>query len=60
VRCHRFLRGEDVLLFAAVGTAPLRAAAASGVPVDLPEPDPRRDGSGITGTVPIAAAAGLA
>ena len=44
VRCHRFLKGEDALVFAWVGTAPARAAAASGAPVDLPEADraPRR------------------
>ncbi len=38
VRCHRFLKGEDTLVFAWAGTAPARAAAASGAPVDLPEP----------------------
>ena len=36
VRCHRFLKGEDALVFAWAGTAPARAAAASGAPVDLP------------------------
>ena len=30
VRCHRFLKGEDVLLLAWVGPAPAAAAAASG------------------------------
>ena len=39
VRCHRFLKGEDTLVFAWAGTAPARAAAASGAPVDLPEAD---------------------
>ena len=39
VRCHRFLKGEDALVFAWAGTAPARAAAASGSPVDLPERD---------------------
>ena len=48
VRCHRFLRGEDVLRRAFVGHAPVRAAAPSGVPVELPPADDRRDGSGTT------------
>ena len=49
VRCHRFLRGEDVLTLAWVGPTgsdgPL-AATATGAPVALPGPDARRDGSG--------------
>ena len=39
VRCHRFLKGEDTLVFAWAGVAPARAAAASGAPVELPEAD---------------------
>ncbi len=58
VRCHRFLKGEDTLVFAWAGTAPARAAAQSGAPIDLPEAVGRRDGSGIPGTQPIAACAG--
>ena len=58
VRCHRFLRGEDALVFAWAGTAPARAAAASGAPIDLPEATGRRDGSGTPGSQPIAAVAG--
>ncbi len=58
VRCHRFLKGEDVLVFAWAGTAPARAAAASGSPVDLPEATGKRDGSGVPGSQPLAAAAG--
>ncbi|MFZ1412189.1 MAG: DNA topoisomerase IV subunit A [Micropruina sp.] len=54
VRCHRFLRGEDVLTSAWVGAAPAIAAAASGAPIDLPVLDPRRDGSGIPAGQPIA------
>ncbi|RCV56986.1 DNA gyrase/topoisomerase IV subunit A [Marinitenerispora sediminis] len=46
VRCHRFLKGEDVLLYAWVGRAPARASRADGGPVRLPDPDGRRDGSG--------------
>jgi DNA gyrase subunit A len=58
VRCHRFLKGEDTLVFAWAGPAPARAAASSGAPVELPEANGRRDGSGVPGTQPIAAAAG--
>ncbi|GAA3723719.1 DNA gyrase/topoisomerase IV subunit A [Salinactinospora qingdaonensis] len=46
IRCHRFLKGEDTLLFAWVGRTPARASRADGGPVRLPETDERRDGSG--------------
>ncbi|WP_026926877.1 DNA gyrase/topoisomerase IV subunit A [Granulicoccus phenolivorans] len=46
VRCHRFLKGEVALIRAWVGPAPAYACAADGKPLALPEPDPRRDGSG--------------
>ncbi|MFF6794455.1 DNA topoisomerase (ATP-hydrolyzing) subunit A [Streptomyces filamentosus] len=46
VRCQRFLKGEDVLILAWAGALPARAAQKNGTPVELPEPDPRRDGSG--------------
>ncbi len=55
VRCHRFLKGEDVLLLGWTGPAPAWAAATSGAPVELPPADGRRDGSGTPGTQPIAA-----
>ncbi len=58
VRCHRFLKGEDTLVFAWAGQGPARAAAASGAPIDLPEANGRRDGSGTPGSQPIAACAG--
>jgi DNA gyrase subunit A len=58
VRCHRFLKGEDTLVFAWAGEGPARAAAASGAPVDLPEADGRRDGSGTPAPQPILACAG--
>ena len=58
VRCHRFLKGEDTLVFAWAGTAPARAAAASGAPVELPEATGRRDGSGVPAGQPIAGCAG--
>ncbi|GAC1383469.1 MAG: DNA topoisomerase IV subunit A [Marmoricola sp.] len=46
VRCMRFLKGEDELHFAWVGPGPAIAAAENGSPIDLPDLDPRRDGSG--------------
>jgi DNA gyrase subunit A len=46
VRCQRFLKGEDCLAFAWAGPTPARAAQKNGSPAELPEADPRRDGSG--------------
>jgi DNA gyrase subunit A len=60
VRCHRFLRGEDMLVLAWAGAGPARAADKDGTPLELPEPDPRRDGSGLPLTVPVTALAGPA
>ncbi|QCX27244.1 DNA gyrase/topoisomerase IV subunit A [Nocardioides jishulii] len=57
VRCHRFLKGEDTLVFAWAGSAPARAAAASGAPVPLPEANGKRDGSGVPSPMPIVACA---
>jgi len=57
VRSHRFLKGEDTLVTAWAGPGPARAAASSGAPVDLPEADGRRDGSGVPAPQPIAAVA---
>ncbi|GAA2805073.1 DNA gyrase/topoisomerase IV subunit A [Kribbella solani] len=57
VRCQRLLKGEDGLLLGYIGTAPLKASASSGAPVDLPPIDPRRDGSGLPVAQPIAACA---
>ncbi len=53
VRSHRFLKGEDALILAHVGAAPARATGAGGQPVPLPEPDPRRDGSGVPLSAPV-------
>ena len=58
VRCHRFLRGEDVLLLAWAGAAPPRAAAANGVALELPAATGRRDGSGEAASQPVAAVSG--
>ncbi|MDN3292667.1 DNA topoisomerase IV subunit A [Streptomyces ficellus] len=60
VRCHRFLKGEDVLVLAWAGAAPARAAQKNGTPVDLPEMDPRRDGSGTPLAKPVDVVAGPA
>ncbi|MFH9038446.1 DNA topoisomerase (ATP-hydrolyzing) subunit A [Streptomyces sp. NPDC017966] len=48
VRCQRFLKGEDCLALAWAGPVPARAAQKNGAAVNLPEPDPRRDGSGVS------------
>ncbi|WP_435193606.1 DNA gyrase/topoisomerase IV subunit A [Streptomyces sp. NRRL F-5630] len=60
VRCQRFLKGEDCLSFAWAGPVPARAAQRNGAPATLPEPDPRRDGSGVSLDKPVAAVAGPA
>ncbi len=46
VRCQRFLKGEDELISAWVGPAPVFGATEAGVIVDLSEMTGRRDGSG--------------
>ena len=53
VRAHRFIRGEDTLLLGWVGSAPARATGAAGQPMPLPNPDLRRDGSGIPLAAPV-------
>ncbi|MET8508447.1 DNA topoisomerase IV subunit A [Streptomyces sp. NPDC004787] len=60
VRCQRFLKGEDLLVFAWAGATPARAAQRNGTPSELPEPDPRRDGSGTPLTKPVEVVAGPA
>jgi DNA gyrase subunit A len=60
VRCHRFLKGEDTLVLAWAGRSPARGATSAGVPVDLPEPDGRRDGSGIRIRQPVGSLGGQA
>ncbi|GAB7052857.1 DNA gyrase/topoisomerase IV subunit A [Catenuloplanes indicus] len=51
VRAHRFLKGEEALAVGWIGVRPA-AATATGEPIDLPEIDPRRDGSGVAGVCP--------
>ncbi|WP_250304793.1 DNA topoisomerase (ATP-hydrolyzing) subunit A [Streptomyces sp. A 4/2] len=58
VRCQRFLKGEDLLVLAWASEAPARAATANGTPAELPEPDPRRDGSGVPFAPAVATLAG--
>jgi DNA gyrase subunit A len=58
VRGQRFLKGEDCLSLAWAGTAPARAAQKNGSPAELPEMDPRRDGSGVSLPKTVAAVAG--
>jgi DNA gyrase subunit A len=60
VRCHRFLKGEDVLVLAWAGPGPGRGATEAGTPVELPPPDGRRDGSGARVRHPLAALGGPA
>ena len=59
VRCHRLLKGEDLLVLAWAGPGP-RAASDAGTPVDLPAADGRRDGSGARIRHPLAAIGGSA
>ncbi|MET8562215.1 DNA topoisomerase IV subunit A [Streptomyces flaveolus] len=58
VRCQRFLKGEDCLALAWAGPVPALAAQKNGTPADLPEPDPRRDGSGTSLPKTVAVVAG--
>ena len=58
VRAQRFLKGEDTLLVAWVGPAPARASTPQGSPAPLPPIDPRRDGSGLPTSKPVAAVGG--
>jgi DNA gyrase subunit A len=60
VRCHRFLKGEDILVLAWAGPGPARGATEAGTPVDLPPPAGRRDGSGERVRHPLAAVGGTA
>ncbi|MCF0086018.1 DNA topoisomerase (ATP-hydrolyzing) subunit A [Streptomyces griseoaurantiacus] len=60
VRCQRFLKGEDCLSFAWAGPTPARAAQKNGAPAELPEIDPRRDGSGVSLAKTVAVVAGPA
>ncbi|MFG2366998.1 DNA topoisomerase (ATP-hydrolyzing) subunit A [Streptomyces mirabilis] len=58
VRCQRFLKGEDCLSLAWAGALPARAAQKNGTPAELPEIDPRRDGSGVSLAKTVSVVAG--
>jgi DNA gyrase subunit A len=58
VRCQRFLKGEDCLSLAWAGAVPARAAQKNGTPAELPEMDPRRDGSGVSLAKTVSVVAG--
>ena len=47
VRAHAFLKGEDVLGLAWVGTSPAVAVGTDGAVRQLPDPGAKRDGSGV-------------
>ena len=55
VRCHAFLKGEDTLQLAWVGTEPL-ATGTDGSTRDLPQGGAKRDASGVALDSPIGAA----
>ncbi|MDD7384241.1 MAG: DNA topoisomerase IV subunit A [Actinomycetaceae bacterium] len=55
VRAHRFLKGENVLYFAAIASDPLRAQTPDAQPAELPAVNPKRDASGTPLAVAIAA-----
>jgi len=58
VRCHKFLSGENMLVTATVGTAPLHAATATGGSVEVPAKIGKRDGSGAPLGKPVTAVFG--
>ncbi|MFD8301995.1 DNA topoisomerase (ATP-hydrolyzing) subunit A [Streptomyces sp. NPDC059690] len=58
VRCQRFLKGEDCLSLAWAGAVPAKAAQKNGTPAELPDIDPRRDGSGVSLPKTVAVVAG--
>jgi DNA gyrase subunit A len=58
VRCHRFLKGEDLLVLAWAGPGPAAGATETGTPVELPDPIGKRDGSGVALGRPLAVLGG--
>ena len=57
VRCHKFLSGEDCLVTAVAGQAPLHACTGTGGSVELPTKQGKRDGSGSPVSKPVVALA---
>ena len=58
VRCHKLRAGEDALVLSYAGRGPALACTASGVPIDLPQADTKRDGTGTPVDVPVASLGG--
>jgi len=58
VRAHKLRASEDHLILAWVGHRPARASSASGTPLELPDEDKRRDGTGAILGQPIATVGG--
>ena len=58
VRCHRLTKGEDALLLAWAGKAPVRAETAAGRPIAVPTELKARDGAGDKIKTTIAAIGG--
>ncbi len=58
VRCHSMRKGENALLFSAVGSAPLRACGSAHAAIELPQELAKRDATGTPVTQNIVAAAG--
>ena len=58
VRAHKFRSSEDSLLVAWAGAIPALACSASGVPIDLPGLDNKRDATGAALNVTIAGLGG--
>ncbi|MDR0950555.1 MAG: DNA topoisomerase IV subunit A [Candidatus Ancillula sp.] len=55
VRSQKFLKGQNALIFSWAGHGQARANTATGLPVEFPEIDQRRDGSGKLLEAPITA-----
>ncbi|MBU6347646.1 MAG: DNA topoisomerase IV subunit A [Actinomycetales bacterium] len=55
VRCHKFLSGENSLVVAVTGVAPLHACTGTGGSVELPTKIGKRDGSGSPVSKPVVA-----
>ena len=58
VRCHKFLSGENTLVTAVAGAAPIHACTGTGGPVELPTKQGKRDGSGSPVSKPVVALSG--
>ena len=57
VRCHKLLSGENTVVTAVAGLAPIHACTGTGGAVELPTKQGKRDGSGSPVTKPVVALA---